>query len=109
MSWTLTFRPKAQDDFDKLDGTQKSLVIKRLTKVLKNPLPKQEGGYGEPLGNRDGIDLTGCLKIKMKKAGIRIVYTLERSEENMEVIIIGMRAGLEVYRDTAKRIGRAVK
>ena len=106
MSWNVIVKPKAQEDFDELDQTQKTLVIKRLLKVAENPLPKQEGGYGDPLGNKEGLDLSGCLKIKLKKAGIRIVYTLERTDEQMNVIVIGMRADLQVYREAAKRLGR---
>ena len=106
MSWKLVIRPKAQEDFNRLDHSQKMLVLKRLSKVKENPLPQREGGYGVELGNRNGIDLSDCLKIKLKKAGIRIIYKIERTETTMSVIVIGMRADLAVYREAAKRLGR---
>ena len=77
-----------------------------LSKVSQNLLPKREGGYGVELGNKNGLDLTGCLKIKLKKYGIRIIYTLERNKQNMNIIVIGMRADLAVYKDAAQRLVR---
>ena len=49
MSWEIEYIPQAAEDFDKLDGSQKKLVLKALNKVAKNPLPDYEGGYGKPL------------------------------------------------------------
>ena len=50
--------------------------------------------------------LSDCLKIKLKAAGIRIIYKLERTEETMLVIVIGLRADNEAYRTAEKRLGR---
>ena len=77
------------------------MVVKAINKVLDNPLPVGEGGYGKPLGNKGRNDLTGLLKIKLKNAGIRVVYKLIRTETEMLVVVIGARADDEVY-DTAK-------
>ncbi len=88
-----------------LDGSVRAQVLSAVRKVSKNPLPKREGGYGTELGNKYGIDLTGCLKVKLKKAGIRIVYKLERTELGMRIIIVGMRADMVVYREAARRLG----
>ena len=104
--WTVNLTDGAKADFLRLDGTQKLEVSKVISRVRQNPLPQREGGYGVELGNKNGIDLTGCLKIKLKKAGIRVVYTLERTETSMNIIIIGMRADLSVYKEAAKRLGR---
>ena len=106
MSWNIVLKPEAQEDFDALDGSQKDFVVKGLNKAKRNPLPKQEGGFGETLGNKNGLDLTGCLKIKLKKPGIRIIYQLEKTAENMNVIVIGMRAESAVYKEAARRLGR---
>lgn len=96
----------AKQDFTKLDGSVKPQVLRAMYKTSNNPLPQSEGGYGVELGNRSGIDLTGCLKLKIKKAGVRIVYTLERTAKSMNIVIIGMRADMEVYKEAAKRLGR---
>ena len=79
-----------------------SVVAKALEKVLENPLPVSEGGYGKPLGNKRGNNLSGFLKIKLKSLGIRVVYKLIKIDGQMLVVVIGARADDEVY-DTAKK------
>ena len=69
----------------KLDGSQKKLVVLAIRKVSQNPLPSTEGGYGKPLGNKSSNNLTSFLKIKLLKAGLRIVYGLERSEKSIQI------------------------
>ena len=106
MKWTLKYLPEAAKDFRDLAGNQRLMVAKALDRVLKNPLPVSQGGYGKPLGNRHGNDLSGLLKIKLRGAGIRVVYKLIMTKSEMLVVVIGMRADDEVY-ETASR--RAVK
>ena len=95
MNWKLVYLPEAAKDLKNLAGNQRLIVIKAICKVLQNPLPVTEGGYGKPLGNKQGSDLTGFLKIKLRDAGIRVVYKLIRTE--MLVVVIGARADDEVY------------
>ena len=102
--WELRYDKKVLQDIRSLDGSVKQQVVAAIRKTLKNPLPQREGGYGVELGNRHGLNLTGCLKIKLKKSGIRIIYTLERTEQGMTVVIVGMRADSEVYREAARRL-----
>ena len=97
-------REEANEDLKALDRSQKILVYKALKKVARNPKPQTEGGYGKPLGNKDGYNHTGCLKIKLKDAGIRIVYQYVQTENGMDVIVISMRADNEVYRIAFRRI-----
>ena len=105
-NWKIEFSPEASKDFDKLDGSQKELVAKAIKKTSQNPLPESEGGYGKPLGNHKDSKLAGCLKIKLKKSGIRIVYKLVRIENEMYIIVIGMRDDSEVYKEAEKRANR---
>ena len=100
MNWTLKFLPEAQKDFEQLAGNQKLLVAKALDKVVQNPVSIYEGGYGKPLGS---TDLSGLLKIKLRDAGLRIVYKLVRTETSMLVIVIGARADDAVYKIAEKR------
>lgn len=51
MNWKLVYLPEADKDFRTLSGNERIVVAKALEKVLKNPLPVSEGGYGKPLGN----------------------------------------------------------
>ena len=48
MSWALEFREEARDDLKRLAHSQQTLVLKGIRKVLTNPLPNAEGGYGKP-------------------------------------------------------------
>ena len=73
MNWNIEYIPEAEDDLDKLDGSQRNIVLKGISKVAKNPLPTDEGGYGKPLGNKHGINLSGLLKIKLLKLGTWIL------------------------------------
>lgn len=106
MSWNVKYLPEALDDFRKLDGSQKILVRKAIQKVCQNPLPETEGGYGKLLGNKSSTNLPGFLKIKLRGAGLRIVYQLIRQGDYMLVIVIGVREDEEVYEIAQKRISK---
>ncbi len=104
MSWELIFLPEAEKDMQALDGSQRLLVAKALEKVRKNPLSIYDGGYGKPLGNHNGSSLAGLFKVKLRNAGLRIVYKLIYTDTEMLVIVIGARADEEVYKTAQKRI-----
>ena len=55
------------------------------------------------MGNLGGQDLTGLLKVRLRADGVRIVYKLERTDEGMLIIVIGMRAENDVDRIAASR------
>lgn len=106
MSWTLKFLPEAQKDLKNLSGNERILVLKAINKVLQNPVSVFEGGYGKPLGNKGGNNLSGFLKIKLLSAGIRVVYKLIQTETEMLVVVIGARADDEVYNTAQHRAER---
>lgn len=106
MTWKVVYLREAEKDFDRLDGNQKIAVLKAMAKVAENPLPANEGGYGKPLGNQRGNNLSGLLKVKLKRLGIRIVYKLLRVDDRLLVIVIGARADNEVYDMAARRMGK---
>ena len=103
MSWKVVYLPEAEKDLKDLDGSQRLLVLKAIRKVSTNPLPMDEGGYGKPLGNHTSAKLAGLFKVKLKAAGIRIVYQLIRTETEMLVVVIGARGDDEVYKTAQKR------
>lgn len=103
MSWEILYTDDAKSDLRNLDGSQRKSVIKAITKVSQNPLPASEGGYGKPLGNKHGNDLTGLCKIKLVRDGIRVVYALVRTETAMKIIVIAARSDDEVYEIAARR------
>lgn len=78
MTWCVEFLEEAKKDMKKLERSASLQVLKGIQKVSQNPLPVQEGGYGKPLGNKNGANLTNLLKIKFRDLGIRVVYKVER-------------------------------
>lgn len=98
MAWRITYLPDAINDLEELDGAVRKDVLTAIKKVSNNPLPKQEGGYGLPLGNHNETKLAGLLKIVLMKAGIRIVYRLKRQDGIMNIIVISARAESKVYK-----------
>jgi len=95
--WDVAFLPEAIRDRDALEASARNHVDKAIRKVSQNPLPKSEGGYGNPLGHKKGKNLTGLLKITLKKIGVRVVYALIRDKKKMQIIVIATRADSEVY------------
>lgn len=106
MIWELEYLPEAQADLDALDNSVRQPVLKGIKKIQKNPVSKEEGGYGTPLGNKEGNNLTGLFKIKFLKYGIRVVYKLEHQGNIMKVIVISARAENKVYDEAGHRCTR---
>ncbi|MGM9570940.1 MAG: type II toxin-antitoxin system RelE/ParE family toxin [bacterium] len=103
MTWSIEFLEEAKKDMKKLDHSVQVQVLKGIRKVSQNPLPKEEGGYGKPLGNKDGTNLTNLMKIKFRDLGIRVVYKVERVDEVMKIIVVFARTDEQVYKEAAKR------
>ena len=47
--------------------------------------------------------VTNLLKIKFRDLGIRVVYTIERMENNMKIIVVSARTDEQVYKAAVKR------
>lgn len=103
MTWNVKYLQEAEKDLMALDGNQRILVRKAIRKVSQNPLSTADGGFGKPLGNHSGTRLSGFLKIKLKDAGIRIVYKVIRTETELLVIVIGAREDDKVYEQAQDR------
>lgn len=88
--WRIKVTEEARNDFGRLDKGIKKQVLKGMYKVSQNPLPIPNG-YGKPLGNKGGNNLTGFFKIKYKDIGIRAVYTLVHDQKIMNIIVISER------------------
>lgn len=100
MNWNIEFIPEANEDLGKLDGSVRPQILKGIRKVSQNPL---SDGYGKPLGNYSGTDLSGLMKIKFKKIGIRVVYKVEMIDNVMKIIIISARSDNQIYEEAEKR------
>lgn len=103
MTWSIEFLEEAKKDLKKLDHSVQLQVLKGIRKVAQNPLPVQEGGYGKPLGNKTGTNLTNLLKIKFRDLGIRVVYKTMRVDGIMKIIVISARSDEQVYKEAGRR------
>lgn len=88
--WDIRISEEAKKDYHRLDGAVKKQVLAGVLKVAEAPLPSPTG-YGKPLGNKNGNNLTGFFKIKYRGIGIRVVYTLVFDERIMNIIVISVR------------------
>lgn len=104
MSWIIEYLKEAEKDLFNLDHSQRLHVLKAIEKVSQNPLPNSEGGYGKPLGNYLESKLSGFYKIKLLKLGLRVVYTIERKDKIMRIVIISIRDDDMVYKLADKRM-----
>ncbi|KAA8815706.1 addiction module toxin RelE [Bifidobacterium rousetti] len=103
--WKLVLLPEADKELGALDLAVQAQVRKGLLKVSANPLPDSEGGYGKPLRNGSKTRLAGLCKLKFKRINVRVVYKPVRTEQEMLVIVVGVRTDDEVYRiaDTRRK------
>ena len=95
----IQFIPEAVTDYKSLDGSIKKLVNDKIDMLKENPY------FGESLGNKNNIDLTGYYKIYVSKKTYRIVYRIIKNGiEIIEIWGIGKRDKMEVYKNIERRI-----
>lgn len=102
MAWEICITDEAKNDYRKLEGSVRKQVLAGIIKVSKAPLPSPDG-YGKPLGNKSGNNLTGFFKIKYRGIGIRVVYTLVTDRRIMNIVVISERNDNDCY-DLAGRL-----
>lgn len=101
MVWGIRITDEAKKDYHKIEGSVRKQVLAGIVKVSKAPLPSPNG-YGKPLGNKHGNNLTGFFKIKYRGIGIRVVYTLAVDAAVMNIVVISQRDDNECYELAAK-------
>ena len=101
MGWTIRITDEAKKDYHKLEGSIRKQVLAGILKFSKAPLPSPNG-YGKPLGNKNGNNLTGFFKIKYRGIGIRVVYTLVVDKMTMNIVVISQRDDNYCYDLAAK-------
>ena len=108
--WTPKIIPEAEKSFAKFDKSLKIQIVAGIIKVSENPLPRPTG-YGKPLGNKGGNNLTEFFKIKYKGIGIRVVYSLVSDKNIMNILVISPRDDDFCYKlagEIYKKYGKAV-
>ncbi|MCK5162584.1 MAG: type II toxin-antitoxin system RelE/ParE family toxin [Desulfobacula sp.] len=98
MNYKILFHPDAAREVEKLDNQVRLLVFKQIKKLSLTP------GLGRELGNKQGLDLSGYRKIYADKKRIRIVYKFSDKTIMVQIIAVGKRESMKVYKDAAKRI-----
>lgn len=73
-------------------------VFKQLKKLSQSPQ------LGDLLGNKAGMDLSGCRKMYVDHKRVRIVYRIIEEVIVVEVIAIAQRDDMSVYREASQRI-----
>lgn len=96
MTYQLIYLEDVKKDLESLDGSQRILVNKSLKRIQERGMQAGEALKGS---------LSGCHKLKHKKAGLRVVFRESSAGiEIIEIIAIGMRSDSDVYNLAMKRI-----
>lgn len=98
MNYKIVLKEEADDDLSDLSHSQKLLIFKQFKKLEKSP------ELGILLGKKSGYDLTGYRKMYADKKQLRIVYQIIDDIIEVEVIAIGKRDDMEVYKKASDRI-----
>lgn len=93
--YRLKFLPEALAEWNALDGSIKDVLRKALKKRLEQPRTP---------GARLHRDLQDCYKIKLRKQGYRLVYSVENDELIVLVLAIDKREDMTVYRSAVERL-----
>lgn len=96
--YRVEFFPEVEDDLKQLDHRVRLLVFKQLKKLSQSP------HLGDLLGNKAGMDLSGCRKMYVDHKRVRVVYRIVEEVIVVEVIAIAQRDGMNVYREASQRI-----
>lgn len=94
MACLLEFHPKAKKEFDKLSRELQGQVLRKLGERLENPRVPGDALHG----------LADCYKIKLRRAGYRLVYQVQDRTVTILVLAIGKRDKLAVYGSAKARL-----
>ena len=100
MPYKVVLTADAAQDFRSLDKSVKDQVARQLKKLGTSP------ELGEHLGRKAGLDLTGYYKLYAARKAIRIIYRIVELEVIVEVVAIGKREDMAVYREAVRRLLR---
>jgi len=98
MTYEILLKEEADEELKDLSNRERVLVFKQFKKIASSP------ELGKLLGNKAGYDLSGCRKMYADKKRIRIVYTILDEQIIIEVVAIGKRDEMEVYKNAAERL-----
>ena len=94
MTYSLVFKQDALKEWQKIDSTIRTQFKKKLIERLENPRLESARLSG----------MKNCYKIKLRKAGYRLVYQVRDLEVIVSIVAVGKRERNSVYKIAAKRI-----
>ena len=95
--YIIKYHPLVEKDLKQLNNSIRIEVFKKIKKIQTTP------ELGEPLGNKNGMNLTGLKKMYVAKKQIRIVYEIIDNIVVVKVLAIGKREDMEVYKQAQQR------
>ncbi|MBU1265800.1 MAG: type II toxin-antitoxin system RelE/ParE family toxin [Gammaproteobacteria bacterium] len=93
--YRLKFLPEAIEEWNALDGSVKEVLRKALKKRRQQPHTPGAQLHG---------DLRNCYKIKLRKQGYRLVYSVEDDALVVLVLAIDKREDMAAYRSAVERL-----
>jgi len=93
--YRLKFLPEAIEEWNALDGSVKEVLRKALKKRLQQPHTPGAQLHG---------DLRNCYKIKLRKQGYRLVYSVEDDALVVLVLAVDKREDMAAYRSAVERL-----
>ncbi len=98
MSYKIVFKDEVKHDINKFDKSQKILILKQIQKIKSSP------ELGKLLSNINGYNLVGCRKMYVASKQIRVIYRIIDEKIIVEVVAVGKREDMEVYKKASQRL-----
>lgn len=92
--YRLVFKEEAKKEWDNLDSTIRTIFAKKLKERIRQPRVESSRLSG----------MKDCYKIKLNRAGFRLVYQVRDKELIVSVVAVGKREKNLVYKIAKKRI-----
>jgi len=94
MTYKLVFKEEALREWKKLDATVRDIFRKKLKERIEEPRIESARVSG----------MADCYKIKLRRAGYRLVYQVRENELVVSVVAVGKRERNQIYKAAIKRI-----
>lgn len=94
MAYKLRFHEKAWAEWQKLDGSVRTVFKTKLAERLAHPRVPSAALHG----------MLDCYKIKLQAPGLRLVYRVDDDVVFVTVVALGRRDKSQVYLNAQKRL-----
>lgn len=94
-TYKLVFKEEAKKEWDNLDSTIRSIFAKKLKERIHQPRIESSRLSG----------MKDCYKIKLNRAGFRLVYQVRDKEMIVSIVAVSKREKNLAYKIAGKRIG----